>query len=205
MKMRQVALDILMRIEKQGSFSHLLISDTIRQAKISELDEKLLTEIVYGTIERKMTLDHYLTPFIKSQKKIADWVQMLLRLSVFQMLYLDKVPDYAIIHEAVEIAKKRGHKGIASFVNGVLRNLMRQGVPDLQKIEDRIERLAIETSHPTWLVKRWVDQYGEKITTEMCRTNLERKPISVRVNKLKTTREVFVEKLKQMKLEATFS
>lgn len=203
--MRQVALDILMRIEKQGSFSHILIDDAIRKNKVSEKDEKLLTEIVYGTIERKMTLDYYLSSFIKSKKKVADWVMMLLRLSVFQFVYLDKVPAYAIIHEAVEIAKNRGHKGIASFVNGVLRNVERRGVEDINTMDDPIERLAIATSHPKWLVQRWVDHYGYDITKNMCETNVQKKPISIRVNQMKTTKSEVMEELKQFEIDASFS
>src|SRR5690625_191745 len=102
--MRQLALDILMRIEKQGGFSHLLISDALQKSKVSEKDANLLTEIIYGTIERKLTLDFYLQSVLRD-RKIDDWVMMLLRLSVFQMVYLDKVPNYAVINEAVNIAK----------------------------------------------------------------------------------------------------
>src|SRR5699024_11726355 len=92
---RYVALHILMRIENEGGFSHLLISQAIEQHNIKEMDEKLLTEMVYGTLEHKLTLDYYLAPYIEKQKKLADWVRMLLRMSVFQLVYLDKVPDYA--------------------------------------------------------------------------------------------------------------
>ena len=78
------------------------------------------------------------------------------------MVYLDRIPDRAAIYEAVEIAKKRGHKGIASMVNGVLRSIQRQGLPSLEVITDPIERLSIETSHPEWLVKRWVSNLALK-------------------------------------------
>ncbi|HLR72987.1 MAG TPA: 16S rRNA (cytosine(967)-C(5))-methyltransferase RsmB [Pseudogracilibacillus sp.] len=186
---RYVALHILMRIEKEGGFSHLLISQAIEQHNIKEIDEKLLTEIVYGTMERKLTLDYYLSPFIQQQKKLTDWVHMLLRMSVFQLVYLDKVPAYAIINEAVEIAKFKGHRGIASLVNGVLRNVKRKGVPNTKDIKDDLERVAIETSHPLWLVKFWKDTYGFEETKQMCITNRKRKAISVRVNRLKMTKE----------------
>src|SRR5699024_6065343 len=122
---RSIALELLIRIQKEGSFSHLLLSQTIRKERLEENDERLLTEIVYGTIERKLTLEYYLQPFLRSPKKVADWVMLLLKMSVFQFQCLDKVPDYAVLNEAVEIAKQRGHKGIASFVNGVLRNIQR--------------------------------------------------------------------------------
>src|SRR5699024_12128214 len=100
-----------------------------------------------------------------------------------------KVPAYAIINEAVEIAKFKGHRGIASLVNGVLSNVKRKGVPNTKDIKDDLERVAIETSHPLWLVKFWKDTYGYEVTKQMCITNRKRKAISARVNRLKMTKE----------------
>lgn len=202
---RHIALDLLLRIEKQGSFSHLLISNTLQKKKLTNVDEKLLTELVYGTLERKLTLDYYLEHFVQKRKKIEDWVWMLLRLSVFQIVYLEKVPEYAIINEAVEIAKKRGHKGVTSFVNGVLRNVVRNGVPDFSTIENPLKRLAIETSHPEWLIERWVTQFGFDVTEKMCKANLERKPVSIRVNRIRMTRDELIDKLQNQGISATFS
>ncbi|WOP22172.1 transcription antitermination factor NusB [Bacillus pumilus] len=84
----------------------------------------------------------------------------LLRMSLYQMVYLEKIPDRAAIHEAVELTKKRGHKGISSLVNGVLRSVQREGVPAFDDIKDPVKRLSIETSHPLWLVQEWVQSYG---------------------------------------------
>src|SRR5699024_12674336 len=103
-----------------------------------------------------------LSPFIQQQKKLTDWVHMLLRMSGFQLVYLDKVPAYAIINEAIEIAKFKGHRGIASLVNGVLRNVKRKGDPNTKDIKDDLERQAIETSHPLWLVNFWKNTYTFK-------------------------------------------
>src|SRR5699024_1063458 len=103
--------------------------------------------IIYGTIEIKNNLDFYIQPFVSKQKKLQDWVRVLLRMSIFQLVYLDQVPSYAVINEAVEIAKKRGHKGISSVVNGVLRSFQRQGPPKLDSIQNQMERLAIENSN----------------------------------------------------------
>ena len=104
------------------------------------------------------------------------------------MVYLDKIPDRAAIFEAVEIAKKRGHKGIAGMVNGVLRSIQRQGLPSLDEVTDPIERLSIETSHPEWLVTRWVNQFGYEKTKEMCEVNLTAPLQTARVNLTKTSR-----------------
>ncbi len=200
-RLRKTILDILERMEKDGAYSHLLIDYELKTGKIKAKDEGLLTEIVYGTFQRKLTLDYYLDAFIESRKKIAPWVRMLLRMSVYQMVFLDKVPDHAIIHEAVEIAKTKGNKGIASLVNGVLRSIQRKGVPDTGNIKNSAERIAIETSHPEWLVNRWIAMYGEQITREMCEANVTRKALSVRVQPLKISRQEVIRLLTAQGLE----
>src|SRR5699024_12712043 len=107
---RKTALEILIRIEKGNSFSHLLISDTLDKIELNIQDGNLLVEIVYGTIERKLTLNYFLSPFISKNKKIDDWVLTLLQMSVYKMRYLDKIPEYAIINKEVKIAKNKGQK-----------------------------------------------------------------------------------------------
>ncbi|WP_214482636.1 16S rRNA (cytosine(967)-C(5))-methyltransferase RsmB [Bacillus sp. SM2101] len=186
---RNVALDILLSIEKNQSYSNILLNRMIEKNHLNSKDIGLLTEIVYGTIQRKMTLDYFLRPFTQSKRKIEKWVYILLRMSAYQMVYLDRVPDRAIIFEAVEIAKQRGHKGISSMVNGVLRAFQREGAPSFAEITDPYERLAIETSHPKWLIKRWVDQLGYEATKQMCEVNLMPPVQTVRVNTNKLTKD----------------
>src|SRR5699024_10359344 len=159
-RLRNMIVDGLLRIEKDKSFSHILVDHEIKANNLSEKDAALFTEIVYGTIQRQITIDYYIEKFMKRNKKLDPFIKVLLRMSFYQMIYLDKVPDHAIINEAVEIAKKRRSKGTASFVNAVLRNVQRKGLPDLAEIEDRVEQLSIQTSHPKWLVKRWIEAYG---------------------------------------------
>lgn len=197
-KLRNTILDLLLRIERDSGYSHLLIGQEIQLRKISKKDAALLTEVVYGTLDRKLTLDYYLHAFVKRTKKIELWVKLLLHMSIYQMKFLNHVPDHAIIYEAVEIAKQRGHKGIASFVNGILRNIRRQGFPDIQNIEDNIERLSIRTSHPRWLIERFIQNYGFETAKLMCEANLERKELSVRINALRITRESAIEQLESL-------
>lgn len=188
-------LDLLIRVEQGSGYSHLLIDNEIKTKQLTGKDKGLLTEVVYGTLQHKITLDYYLSKFINIKKKQKPWVQMLLRMSIYQMVFLDKVPAHAIIHEAVEIAKQRGHKGIASFVNGVLRNVQRQGVPSTASIKDPIKRLSIETSHPEWMIRKWIADYGLETTKAMCKGNLEHKHLSVRIQPMKITREVAIKEL----------
>lgn len=201
-RLREIALDMLMQIEGNQAYSNLLLNQTIKKHGVSGKDIGLLTEIVYGTIQNKLTLDYYLQPFLKKGKKIEPWVRMLLRLSVYQMIYLDRVPERAVIHEAVEIAKKRGHKGISGMVNGVLRNLQRQGAPSTKELEDPLLRLSVETSHPLWLVESWVDQYGLKTAEKMCQVNNTPPSVTARVNTARISVEHALDMLHEEGIEA---
>ncbi|MEH7122914.1 16S rRNA (cytosine(967)-C(5))-methyltransferase RsmB [Bacillus sp. JJ1532] len=194
---RETAMDLLETIEKNQSYSNLLLNNFINKNQISSKDIGLLTELTYGTLQRRMSLDFFLKPFLKGNKKVESWVVQLLRLTLYQMIYLDKIPDRAAIFEAVEIAKNRGHKGISGMVNGILRNIQRSGLPSLETIEDPIERLSIETSHPYWLVNRWVDQLGYEKTKEMCELNLTAPLQTARVNLTRTTVEDCIKLLEQ--------
>lgn len=199
---RQTMLDILLRIEEDSGYSHLLINQYIESRQLNLKDVALLTEVIYGTVQRQLTLDYYLQSFINPKQKVEPWVRVLLRMSVYQMVYLDRVPHYAIIHEAVNIAKHRGHRGIASFVNGVLRSVQRKGVPSTSSIQGDIKRLSIETSHPSWLVKRWINTYGFKLTESMCQANLKQKPLAARVQPLRISRDEAIAQLMKEDVQA---
>ena len=192
---REIALDILTAVQKNKAYSNLSLNHAIKGSELSAKDIGLLTELVYGTIQRDMTLDYYVSPFIKNPKKIQPWVLSLLKMTVFQMQFLDRVPERAAVHEAVEIAKKRGHRGVASLVNGVLRTIGREGVPQTSEIKDPLERISISTSHPLWLVKLWASQFGIEKTEQMCMENLNAPVQTSRVNLLKTSREEVLELL----------
>ncbi|MGP7817558.1 16S rRNA (cytosine(967)-C(5))-methyltransferase RsmB [Niallia sp. 01092] len=194
---RETALDILETINNNQAYSNLLLNTSIKKNELPAKDIGLLTEIVYGTLQRKITLSYYLQPFLKNSHKMQSWVVSLLQLTLYQILYLDRIPDHAAIHEAVEIAKKRGHKGISGLVNAVLRNIQRQGVPSLDKIVDPIERLATETSHPLWLVTRWVNQFGLEETKKMCALNLTAPVQTARVNTTRISKEECISLLEE--------
>lgn len=183
---RDAALTILLAVDKQQAYSNLLLHQTIEKYKIDAKDRGLLTEITYGTLQYKMTLDYYLEPFIRG--KLDDWVRWLLRLSLYQIVFLTKIPDHAAVNEAVEIAKHRArHRGISATVNGILRSLLRDGIRDTTAIQDDAKRLSIETSHPEWLVRRYIDNFGQEKTAEMLFENNLPPLQTVRVNTAKVT------------------
>ena len=181
------AMQILDKTEKSGSYSNILLNEAIQKNNLSSADARLMTELVYGVLQRKITLDYYLSRFLKENQKLDTWVRNLLRLSIYQMVYLERVPAHAILFEAVEIAKKRGHVGISKFINGVLRNAERKGFPTIEEIEDPIERLSVSYSLPKWLVEKFVAEIGYEETEVLGESLLNPSHSSARVNEKLTT------------------
>ncbi|WEG73172.1 16S rRNA (cytosine(967)-C(5))-methyltransferase RsmB [Vagococcus intermedius] len=190
---RFVAMNLLTKVETQQAYSNLVINQAMNEAQLSEKDGRLLTEIVYGTISRKLTLEFYLAPFIEKAKKVDPWVRQLLLLSLYQLEYLDRVPAHAIVDEAVEIAKVRGNIGASKFVNGVLRTIQREGVPSLETVTDSIERLSIEISMPRWLTEKFIADIGLEETRALGLSLFEPSRVSARVNTALVSREEAIE------------
>lgn len=196
-KAREIALDVLNRVEEQQSYSNLELRHVLDKADLSAADAGLVTELVYGTIQHRLTLDFVLSHFVGG-KKIQTWVRNLLRLSLYQIRFLDRIPERAAVHEAVEIAKRRGHQGISAMVNGVLRNVLRNpDVWDQKPRGDAAKQIAVEYSHPEWLVRQWLKVYGTETTRAICEANNLPPHPSIRVNRLKTTREDLLARLTQ--------
>lgn len=192
---RYLAMEILEKIEVEKAYSNLLLRKVIDDKELSKEESNLLTELVYGVIQRKMTLDYQLEPFIKKQKKLQNWVIQLLRVSLYQMEYLDRIPEHAIINEAGKIARNRGHRGIVGLVNGVLRNIQREGVREVTAIEPFRERLSVQYSLPLWLVDEFIVQIGEDETEKLAASLSERPSLSLRVNLKKISRKKALEEL----------
>ncbi|MFD2371160.1 16S rRNA (cytosine(967)-C(5))-methyltransferase RsmB [Brevibacillus sp. GCM10020057] len=194
---REIALDVLNRVEEHKSYSNLELRNVLDRAELSAADSALVTELVYGTIQRRLTLDFVLSQFVGG-KKVQTWVRNLLLISLYQIRFLDRIPERAAVHEAVEIAKRRGHQGIASMVNGVLRNVLRQ--PDVwERLPkgDVAAQIAVTHSHPEWLVRQWLQQYGEEATRAICEANNRPPHTSIRVNPLKISKDELMAKLRE--------
>lgn len=176
-----MAVDALTRVAG-GAYSNLQLDKMIAHSTLNDADRRLLTNIVYGTIQHQLTLEYYLSHFIKPNQKVQTWVKMTLLISLYQMLYLDRVPNRAIFNEAIEIAKDRGHEGIRRFVTGVLHAVDREGVPDVNAITDPTERLSVTYSMPQWLVLDLQKQVGDQKTTSILETINQPAAQSVRVN-----------------------
>lgn len=201
---RSVALDTLVKVADKRAYSNLQLNRALQDAELSRADAGLATELVYGTIQRMNTLDYVLKRFVaKGLGKLAPWVLQLLRMSAYQLIYLSRVPPHAAVHEAVELAKQRGHRGISGMVNGVLRSLQRSG--DKLALPEELpadERIALMHSHPLWLVQRWIASYGEEQTEAMCSANNEPPHASIRVNTKRKSRAEVLSLLEEEGYEA---
>ncbi|MDR2833263.1 MAG: 16S rRNA (cytosine(967)-C(5))-methyltransferase RsmB [Streptococcaceae bacterium] len=198
---RYLAMQALVKIESGDAYSNLLLNELIASHEIPDVDKGLFTELVYGTTARKLTLDFYLKPFIKNMKKVDQWVKQLLYLSIYQMEFLDRVPDHAILNDAVEIAKAYGNQGIGKFVNGVLRNIQRSELPNTNEMTNKVKRLSIEASMPEWLINKLIRQYGFETTEQLAFSLLKPAKSSGRLDLKRITRNEAIKQLEEQGLD----
>ncbi len=195
---RQLASEILLKVDSQKAYADILLDHTFKRASLSQRDRALLTELTYGTLRWRGTIDAHLSHQLSRSLTGTDaFVRNLLRVTVYQLFYLDKIPDYAAVNEAVELAKiQRGSKA-AGFVNAVLRNLLRPNeINTAAKVADNsVTALAVEYSHPEWLVGRWLDEFGQREVCALMLANNQRAPVVLRVNRLKSSREELLARL----------
>lgn len=188
------ALLILDEIEHNQGYSNVLLNDFLKESPLSTLDNQLLVQMVYGVTQLRYRLDYYLNPFIKG-KKIDDWIMTLLRLSVYQMTELDRIPEHAIINEAVTIAKTNGHQGLGNFVNAILRNIQRQGLPKTSDIQDKTDYLSTHYSIEKWIVEYLLEMVEEEKTIAILESLIERPFVSARINGKPEDRAKIIEEL----------
>ena len=187
---------ILCRVEEDQAFADLALEAALERAKLPARDRALTTEIVYGTLRWQRRLDWILAPHSRRRlDRLDPWVRNLLRLTVYQLQLLYKVPAYAAVNDAVALAKHRSHGEAAPFVNAVLRSLTRSGgnLPPLP--EDPVEAAATRLAFPSWLARRWVKRFGLDEAERLMTALDERPEVIVRVNLLRCTRADLAKRL----------
>lgn len=152
---RAAAFDILLRLENERAFSSVLLP--IYEEKLSELDRGLCHELVLGLLRKQIYLDRFIE-FVSGKKELDIEVRIALRLGAYQILFLDKVPSYSAINESVNLVQKAKKTSAKGFVNAVLRKLTAQ-VPPIP-FEDDVDRISVSTSHPRWLIEKWIADFG---------------------------------------------
>lgn len=188
---RELVLDILMEVNEKEQYSHLVIRDVLNKYQYLEKQERaFLTRLAEGTIEHMLEMDFIINSFSKVKvKKMKPLIRNLLRMSVYQLKYMDAIPDAAVCNEAVKLAKKRGFGQLRGFVNGVLRNIARE-VSHLQYPDERLEPvryLEVVYSVPAWMVEQWIADYGYEQAKGICESFLKNRPITIRTNLTKIT------------------
>ena len=197
---RELVLDMLLQITRDGEYSHIVIKNVLDKYQYLDKRERaFITRVVNGTLERMIEIDYIINLFSKVKvNKMKPLIRTILRSSVYQMKYMDSVPDSAICNEAVKLAGKRGFVNLKGFVNGVLRNISR----NLDKInypdeKDKVSYLSVKYSLPEWLVKQWLNVYDEETVKTIGSAFLEEKPLTVRFNEHKIKKEDLVGILKK--------
>lgn len=201
---RELALKILQEINEKNAYSNLAINRNLDDT-ISSLDDSFIREIVYGVIENKLYLDWIIQKFSKIKfKKISPLIKEILRIGVYQIIIMDRIPDSAACNESVKLTKKYSHRGTQGFVNGILRNIVRNKenilLPDINN--NPIDYLSIKYSHPKWMIEDWIEQFGINFTEKLCIANNERPKLNIRVNTLKISRSELIERLESSGLQA---
>ena len=191
---RGAALAVLGQVLDEGAYTNLAINKYLRNHEMESMERRLFTELVYGTVKALGTIDWYLAQCVSRPLEQLDKnVLNILRLSAYQLLYLERIPAAAACNEAVKLTRCVSHEGSAKLVNGVLRGLLRKeqagelALPDPE--QDDAGYLALKYYHPRWLVKRWLGPWGKQGTEALLAFNNTSAPVCLRTNTLVTTRE----------------
>ncbi|WP_250278294.1 16S rRNA (cytosine(967)-C(5))-methyltransferase RsmB [[Clostridium] colinum] len=200
MNAREIAVYALIDILEQQSYNNLTLKKLFNDNKnISPQDRAFITELVNGTLRNIIYIDYIINSFSNTKtKKMKPLILNILRISVYQMKFMDKIPVSAICNEAVIFTKKKKFNGLTGFVNGVLRNIARNidniVLPDEKN--EPIEFLAIKYSYQKWVIEKWIAQFGYEQTKKICETNILSPKVCICINTNKTTKNELKDLLK---------
>ncbi len=189
---REAALRVLYDVDVKAAYANLALDHHLSRSRLDGRERALATELAYGVTRRRAALDWAIAQVAsRPLEKMDPWVRNILREAVYQILYMDRIPHAAAVDQAVELARQYGHEGVAKFVNGVLRNLIRK-LPELpwpDEEADPVRALAVRHSYPEWLVAQWLERFGRDDAVRLLEVGNQVPPLTVRVNRLKATRE----------------
>lgn len=196
---REIALAVLLEITEEGAYSHIVLNDVLSKYQYLEKKERaFITRVVEGTLEHMIELDYIIDSFSKTKtRKMKPVIRAILRMSVYQLKYMDSVPTHAVCNEAVKLAVKKGFSGLKGFVNGVLRNIAR-GLDSVEypSRSDETTYLSVRYSVPEWLIQLWKKSYTFDEMEQMLNEFQKEKPLTIRCNCSQIQPAELVEKLK---------
>ena len=197
---REIALKTLYKIDKEEAYSNIALDENIRENK-NKLDDRdigFISEIVYGVTSWKLTIDEIIKKYSKLKlKKISPWILNILRMGIYQIVFLDKVPKSAAVNESVNLAKRYGHKGSSNFVNAILRKVEKKDYEAFFEIENPIERISKTTSMPVWMIEELLKENDIEKVEEICKASNIKPKVAIRINRLKTNKQELENLLKE--------
>lgn len=203
---RQSAYDTLLAVCKDGAYSNIALDKNLTEDKLDAQAKSFATALFYGVLERRITLDYILVKYSKKPvNKLDKEVLAVLEMGIYQLLYMDSVPDNAAVDESVKLVAYARKASAKPFVNAVLRGFIRDKkeykLPDIKS--DKLTHYSVKYSCPKWLFAQWESQYNLETAIELAASSLERPPLTVRVNTLKTTAEKLIGYLENRGVKAT--
>lgn len=201
---RQAAYDTLLRINKQGGFADRLIDSELATGTLTGPDRGLFAELVFGVLRRRGTLDHILAQLLeKPIKELDSQAHLILRIGLYQLTCLDRIPESAAVNESVKLAKTIAPR-TSGLVNAVLRNYLRKkdSITFPDPVSDPVESMAARHSQPEWLARHWLQQLGAEEASSLAEASSQQPPLTLRINTLRTNRQDFLAELDKQGIEA---
>lgn len=194
-KARQIAFEILNKIQRDNSYSNLILDSVLDACDLSQVDKSFASALVYGVVERKLTLDFEITKYLTQPlKKLKPQVLTVLRIGAYQLLYMDKIPASAAINESVKLVKNNGAAFASGLVNAVLRKINVNGITET-------DDLSVKYSAPMWLCNLWIKSYGQDNAIRLLESTFGNTEMTIRVNTLKCNSIDIAEKFKHENIE----
>jgi 16S rRNA (cytosine967-C5)-methyltransferase len=189
---REAALVILKEVEEKEAYLNLVLNRVLSRRSFPPAERSLLTELAYGVIQHLHTLDWVISLYsTRSLEKLTPWIRNILRMGTYQLLYLERIPEAAAVDEAVKLAHRYGHKGVAGLVNAVLRKISRakDNLPWPSREQEPALYLSLRYAYPLWMVQRWIKNLGAEAAEAHCSAGNRRPPLTIRTNTLRLSRE----------------
>jgi len=203
---RETALKILYEINEKGAYSNIALNKYLSSHELSERDRAFITELVYGVVKWKLTLDRTVAACSDiKMERLSPWIKNILRIGTYQLLFLTKVPPSAAVNESVKLARRYGHNASAGYVNAVLRNIAGGGGKDIvpDRAVDPVGYLSVRYSYPKWIADKFMELFGEEFAESLLEAGNRVPDLTVRANTLKTSAEGLVNALKNEGVEAS--